>query len=62
MHTQQDDMIRCVAGTLAIEGITLSNASRSNLDKYANRHATYQQLIDDIKEKISKENDDGYLF
>lgn len=46
--------IRNVAGTLAIEGITLSEASRRNLDRYANGQVDYQQIISELKEKYQR--------
>ncbi|MDD6081436.1 MAG: hypothetical protein PUB89_01135 [Oscillospiraceae bacterium] len=33
-----------VAGTMAIEGVTLSEASRRNLDRYARGQVNYQQV------------------
>ena len=36
---EHQKMIRSVAGTMAIEGLTLSEASRRNLDRYASGQA-----------------------
>lgn len=47
-------MIRNVAGTMAIEGITLSDASRCNLDKYASGQVGHQQLISELRAKYRR--------
>jgi len=46
--------IRSVAGTMAIEGITLSDASRRNLDRYASGQANYQQIMAELKAKYQR--------
>ena len=52
---QHKSMIRNVAGTMAIEGITLSNASRCNLDRYASGQVCHQQLISELRAKYRRE-------
>ena len=46
--------IRNVAGTMAIEGITLSEASRRNLDRYAHGQADYKQIMSELKAKYQR--------
>ncbi len=53
-HKQHQKMIRSVAGTMAIEGLTLSEASRRNLDRYANGQANYQQILAELKAKYKR--------
>ncbi|MDO5151128.1 MAG: antitoxin VbhA family protein [Oscillospiraceae bacterium] len=48
--------IQNVAGTMAIEGITLSEASRRNLDRYASGQVNYQQLMSELKLKYQRAN------
>ena len=47
--------IRNVAGTMAIEGITLSEASRRNLDRYAHGQTDYKQIMSELKAKYQRE-------
>lgn len=51
---QHKKMIRSVAGTMAIEGLTLSVASRRNLDRYASGQANYQQIMAELKAKYQR--------
>ena len=51
---QHKKMIRNVAGTMAIEGLTLSEASRRNLDRYASGQANYQQIMAELKAKYQR--------
>ena len=53
-HEQHQKMIRSIAGTMAIEGLTLSEASRRNLDRYANGQANYQQILAELKAKYKR--------
>lgn len=46
--------IRSVAGTMAIEGITLSEASRRNLDRYASGQVNYQQIMSELRAKYQR--------
>ena len=47
-------MIRSVAGTMAIEGLILSDASRHNLDRYASGQANFQQIMAELKAKYKR--------
>ena len=47
-------MIQSVAGTMAIEGLTLSEASRRNLDRYASGQANFQQIMAELKAKYQR--------
>ena len=47
-------MLRSVAGTMAIEGLTLSEASRRNLDQYASGQANSQQIMAELKAKYQR--------
>ena len=51
LHQQR---VRSVAGTMAIEGITLSEASRRNLDRYAHGQADFQQIMSELKAKYQR--------
>lgn len=51
---EHQKMIRSVAGTMAIEGLTLSEASRRNLDRYASGQANYQQIMAELKAKYQR--------
>ena len=51
IHKQR---VQSVAGTMAIEGLTLSEASRRNLDRYASGQANYQQIMAELKAKYQR--------
>lgn len=51
IHKQR---VQSVAGTMAIEGLILSEASRRNLDRYANGQANYQQIMTELKAKYQR--------
>jgi len=51
---EHQKMIRSIAGTMAIEGLTLSEASRRNLDRYASGQANYQQIMAELKAKYQR--------
>ncbi|MBP1534401.1 MAG: antitoxin VbhA family protein [Ruminococcus sp.] len=51
IHKQR---VQSVAGTMAIEGLTLSEASRRNLDRYASGQANFQQLMADLRTKYKR--------
>ena len=46
--------VQSVAGTMAIEGLTLSEASRRNLDRYASGQANFQQIMAELKAKYQR--------
>ena len=49
-----EQFVRMVAGTLAIDGIELSENSKRNLDRYANGEANAQQLLEEIKDRYKQ--------
>ena len=49
-----EQLARTVAGTLAIEGIELSENSKRNLERYANGEADAQQLLEEIKNRYKQ--------
>jgi hypothetical protein len=49
-----DSLIRCVAGTMAIEGIELSRDSIHNIEKYASGQESYEHLLREIIEKYKR--------
>ncbi|MCR5020136.1 antitoxin VbhA family protein [Ruminococcus sp.] len=51
IHKQR---VQSVAGTMAIEGLTLSEASRRNLDRYASGQANFQQIMAELKAKYQR--------
>ena len=51
IHKQR---VQRVAGTMAIEGLTLSEASRRNLDRYASGQANFQQIMAELKAKYQR--------
>ena len=51
---EHQKMIQSVAGTMAIEGLTLSEASRHNLDRYASGQANFQQIMAELKAKYQR--------
>mgnify|MGYP003160692119 FL=1 len=46
---QHKSNLRNVYGTFAIEGITISKDTRSNLDRIGSGQASYQQVVNDAK-------------
>lgn len=52
VHQQR---VRNVTGTMATEGITLSEASRRNLDRYAHGQVNYQQIMSELRAKYQRE-------
>lgn len=51
IHKQR---VQSVAGTMAIEGLTLSEASRRSLDRYASGQANFQQIMAELKAKYQR--------
>lgn len=54
-----EQLVRTVAGTLAIEGIELSENSKRNLERYANGEADAQQLLEMGSTAIPPDLDGG---
>ena len=46
--------LRNVFGTFAAEGMTISKATRSNLDRIASGQASYQQVLRELRAKYEK--------
>lgn len=46
-----EQRIKSVSGTLAIEGIELSEQSINNINRYASGEATYEQILKEIKDR-----------
>lgn len=51
IHKQR---VQSVAGTMAIEGLTLSEVSRCNLNRYASGQANFQQIMAELKAKYQR--------
>ena len=49
-----DSKVRNVYGTLAAEGMDLSESSAMNLDRISKGQATYQQVLMEIRSKYEK--------
>lgn len=46
--------LRNIQVTFAAEGITISNATRRNLDRIASGQASYQQVLGELHAKYTK--------
>jgi hypothetical protein len=46
--------LRCLTGTFAAEGMTISDTTRSNIERIANNQANYQQILKELKDKYEK--------
>ena len=46
--------LRNVYGTFAIEGMTISKDTRSNLDRIGSGQASYQQVVNELRAKYTK--------
>ena len=51
---QHKSNLRNVYGTFAIEGVTISKATRSNLDRIGSGQVRYQQVIKEVCAKYEK--------
>ena len=51
---QHKSNLRNVYGTLAIEGMTISKDTRSNLDRIASGQTSYQQVLIELRAKYEK--------
>lgn len=49
-----EKLVRMVSGTLAIEGIELSENSKRNLGRYANGETDAQQLLEEIMNRYKQ--------
>ena len=48
---QHKSNLRNIRGTFAAEGMTISKATRSNLDRIASGQTSYQQVLTDLRAK-----------
>ena len=46
--------LRNIRGTFAAEGMRLSQSTRSNLDRIASGQASYQRVLQELREKYEK--------
>ena len=51
---QHKSNLRNVYGTFAIEGMTISKDTRSNLDRIGSGQASYQQIVNELRAKYTK--------
>ena len=51
---QHKSNLRNVYGTFAIEGMTISKDTRSNLDRIGSGQASYQQIVNELRAKYAK--------
>ena len=54
MEEEVKQKIKYVSGTLEIEGIELSEQSITNINRYASGEATYEQILEEIKDRYKK--------
>lgn len=48
--------LRNIQGTFAVENMTISNATRRNLDCIANGQASYQKVLVELHTKYAKQS------
>ena len=46
--TQHQKNLKNIVGTFAIEGMTISKATRSNLDRIGSGQASWQEVVDGL--------------
>lgn len=51
---QHKSNLRNVYGTFAIEGMTISKATRMNLDRIGSGQVSYQQVVNELRAKYAK--------
>lgn len=49
--TQHQKNLKNIVGTFAIEGMTISKATRSNLDRIGNGQASWQEVVKELRAK-----------
>lgn len=47
--------LKNVVGSFSIEGITLNDATRKNIERIGSGQASYQQIVDELRAKYAKE-------
>ena len=50
--TQHQKNLKNIVGTFAIEGMTISEATRSNLDHIGSGQASWQEVVDELHAKF----------
>lgn len=53
---QHKSDLRNVYGTFAIEGMTISEDTRGNLDRIGSGRASYQQVVNELRAKYAKKD------
>lgn len=53
--TQHQKNLKNIVGTFAIEGMTLNDATRKNIERIGSGQASYQQIVDELRAKYAKE-------
>ena len=51
---QYQSNLRNIRGTFAAEGMTISQSTRSNLDRIASGQTSYQQVLSELRAKYEK--------
>ncbi len=51
---QHKSNLRNIRGTFAVEGMTISKSTRSNLDRIASGQASYRQVLTELRAKYEK--------
>lgn len=51
---QYKNNLRNVYGTFAIEGISISESTKHNLERLDSGQANYKQIVDELRTKYSK--------
>ncbi len=54
LRLQHERNLANIEGTFAAEGITLSSASRKNIERIASGKADYRQVLNELREKYEK--------
>ena len=55
---KHDQMIQCVEGTMNLEGLSLSDACKQGLSRYAYGEIAFNDLLKELVNKFTKEVDD----
>ena len=45
--------LKCLTGTFAAEGMTISDTTRRNIERIANNQTNYHQILKELKEKYA---------
>ena len=52
--SQYQSHLRNIRGTFAAEGMSISTATRANLDRVASGQASYEQVLKELRMKFKK--------